>query len=57
MENRFAPSAIEACRLVCDRRAKTVSMEVNGFEQELAPGKGLRLDTVWEVKKTVKGEE
>ncbi|MHB9028109.1 MAG: DUF4838 domain-containing protein, partial [Candidatus Latescibacterota bacterium] len=56
MENRFAPETIEACHLVADVRAKTVSMEILGFEKELAPGKGLHLENVWEIKKTVNGE-
>jgi hypothetical protein len=54
MENRFSSSMVEACRLSCDRRAKTVSMEINGFEQELAPGKALRLENVWEIRKIEK---
>ena len=51
VENRFPNDAVEACRLACDSRAKTVTMEVNGFEHELAPGKSITVKQVWEVGK------
>ncbi len=51
MENRFPDGAVEACRLGCDKSAKTITLEINGFEQELAPGKGLKMENVWEVGK------
>lgn len=49
MENRFPAGAVEACRLACDKKAKTVSMETSGFERELAPGKGLAMKHTWEI--------
>lgn len=48
LENRF-PDSVESCRLSCDGAAKTIIMETSGFEQELAPGKGLKMENVWEV--------
>jgi hypothetical protein len=51
MENRFSATDVEACRLVCDKKSKTVSMEISGFERDLAPGKSLALKHVWNIGK------
>ena len=50
VENRFKANAVEACRLVCDQRARTVCMEIDGYERELAPGKSTGLEQTWDVK-------
>lgn len=56
--NRFPAGSVESCHLavnmgylysIRDLKAKTVSMEVNGFEHELAPGKNITMKQVWEI--------
>lgn len=54
MEHRFSAADIEACRLACDRTTGTVTMEASGFERDLAPGKGISLKQVWEIKESDK---
>ncbi len=49
MENRFSDQAIEACHLTADKKAKTVSMEILGFEHEIPPNGKTTLKNTWEI--------
>ena len=49
MENRFSPEAIEACHLIADKTAQTVSMEILSFERELSPKGKTNITNTWEI--------
>ena len=49
MDNRFETGDVESCNLECDRKARTVLMEVQGFERDLAPGAHTGLTQTWEI--------
>ena len=51
MENVFSSDSIEACHLVADKKAGTVSMEILGFERELPPRGKTTITNTWEIRK------
>lgn len=51
MENRFSSESIEACHLIADKKAQTVSMEIFSFERDLPPKGKTTITNTWEIKK------